>query len=164
MIREQVLTALVLTALAMGATVISCGLGSTLEPFDQVKIAGLPELDYCEIRTNPERYNGKVVRIRAKLSSFIHGLYFHDERCGVKSYEGLLDDNRTAVTFFEPKRSELYDTVERIRDPNVPREPVEVIAVGRFTRGYPTGQTDHISDRSSYHFELYLVEPTPSPD
>lgn len=158
---SHVQIALVVAAVfAVGASAISCGLvgSTTLEPFDQVKIAGLPELDYCEVRDNPGHYNGKVVKIKGRLSKFMHGLYFYDARCSVKSYEGLLDDHRTAVTFFDPKISELYNTIQGMIKPNVHGEPVDVIGIGRFTREYPTGHTDVISDRTSFHFELFSVE------
>ena len=85
-------------------------------------------------------------------------VFFYDERCGVKSYEELSDDHRTAVSFFEDKATELLGMLERIRNPNKWYEPVEIIAIGRFTRGYPAGKTDHISDRTSFHFELFSVE------
>ena len=129
------------------------------ERFDQVNLATLPELDYCELRTNPDHYHGKVVKIRGTLGGFMHGDFFYDERCGVKSYD-LLDDHRTAVTVFEHKRTEVFDTIERIRNPSKWWEPVDVIAIGRFTREYPTGHTDVISDRTSFHFELFSIEPS----
>ncbi len=35
----------------------------------------MPILAYCELASNPDKYNGKVVRLRAKLNGSKHGAF-----------------------------------------------------------------------------------------
>ena len=139
----------------MLAALLAC---SKIESFEEVNLAALPQLDYCELRNDPERYNGKIVRISAQIANFGHGYYFDDERCSEK-IENLLDDNRTAVELFQPLASDLHPALERMTGTGRSWEPKRVFAVGRFTRQYPTSHTDVMVDRTSFHFELYSIEP-----
>ncbi len=77
-------------------------------------------------------------------------------------YENLLDDNRTGVTFFGPRAAELHDDLKRAGIVCCYGKPTSVIAVGRFTREFPTYASDSMSDRTSFHFELFLLEPGPT--
>ncbi|HEX7176322.1 MAG TPA: hypothetical protein VF240_13750, partial [Pyrinomonadaceae bacterium] len=86
----------------------------------------LPVLSYCELVGNPERYNGKVVRVRAALRMSIHGLFLSDVTCD--RYEDY-----AAVAFDEPRGEELMDAFFGTDGPvRVGRGVVELIAVGRF--------------------------------
>src|SRR5918993_3197243 len=58
----------------------------------------LPVLAYCELVGNPERYDGKVVRVRAAMRMSIHGLFLSDVTCDRQ-------ENMTAVAL-PPKRTE----------------------------------------------------------
>lgn len=135
---------------------------SKAESFEEAGIATLPLSDYCELRHEPDRYGGKIVRISAQIGNFGHGYYFDDDRCNKKVYENLLDDDRTAVKFFEPRAAELSDALERAGFVCCYAKPTSVMAVGRFTREYPSSGSDHMLDRTSFHFELFLLEPAAS--
>src|SRR5687767_9926488 len=53
-----------------------------LAPGDDLSAsANLPILAYCELSNNPDRYSGKVVRVRATLGGSIHGILFYEETC-----------------------------------------------------------------------------------
>ena len=151
--------ALRLVAIAALTWLISCS--KHQESFDKVNISTLPRLDYCSLRNDPDRYDGRIVRISAQIGNFGHGYYFDDKRCSEKVYEDLLDDNRTAVRLFESRATELQDTLERITN-GVGRnhKPTSVLVAGRFTRRYPASHTDLMSDRTSFHFEIFSIEPT----
>jgi hypothetical protein len=132
---------------------------SKAERFEEIDIAKLPQIDYCELRDSPDRYDGKIVKIRAQIANFGHGDYFDDERCSRKVYENLRDDDRTAVRYYEPHAAKLRDALKQAGLVCCLGDPTSIIAIGRFTREYPAGGSDLMSDRTSFHFELYSVEP-----
>lgn len=146
-------TLLATTALTV---LIAC---TRAERFEEIDIATLPHLDYCELRKAPTQYDGKIVRINARIANFGHGDYFDDGRCGKKVYENLLDDDKTAVTYFAPRVEELDEALKRLGFVCCDATPLSVIAVGRFTRKYPTSASDIMTDRTSFHFELFSIEP-----
>lgn len=129
---------------------------SKAERFEEIDTAKLPQMDYCEMRNSADRCDGKIVRIHAQIANFGHGYYFDDERCSKKVYEDLLDDDKTAVKFLEPRADELSDALRRV---GFDAKPTSVMAVGRFTREYPTGAgSDHMLHRTSFKFEIFSVE------
>ena len=129
------------------------------ESFEEIEIAKLPQIDYCELRNSPDRYDGRIVRIGAQIGNFGHGYYFDDERCNKKVHENLLDDDKTAVQFYGPQADNVSDALERTGLVCCYSEPTSIIAVGRFTREYPSSGSDRMPDRTSFHFELFSVEP-----
>lgn len=128
----------------------------SMESFDDADIASLPIINYCDVRNSPWKYDGKIVKIRAKINDFMHGTFLEDLSCADKSYEDLLDDSRTAVTFYKPKRDEIREKYKELKGHT--RNPAEVIAVGRFIHEYPERSDDSISQRTSFHFELFSLE------
>src|SRR5215207_8756821 len=44
-----------------------------------------PELDYCELADNPEKYNDKIVRLKADLFISTEGSWFADPKCGINN-------------------------------------------------------------------------------
>ncbi len=132
----------------------------SMESFDDVDIAGLPIINYCDVRNSPGKYDGEIVKMRAKIGDLVHGVFLGDLSCDGKFYEDLSDDSRTAVTFYKPKRDEIWEKYKELKGQT--RKPADVIAVGRFTHEYPERSDDSISQRTSFHFELFSLEP-PAP-
>jgi hypothetical protein len=160
--RQRLAAGLILAAVLIGGNLIyALFIRTALEEFHNVDTARLPELDYCEVKNNPRLYNGKIIRIRAPLGQYMHGVFFADPGCANKYYEELLDHGRTALAFFEPKRTELWKSSTEILKARQSRNAVPVIAVGRFEWKHPKGTSDAIEDRTSFHFELYSIQPAP---
>ena len=112
----------------------------------------LPVLAYCELVGNPERYDGKIVRVRATLRMSIHGLFLSDVTCD--RYE-----NYAAVDFHEPRRKELVNTFFGPDNPTLDRPgPVELIAIGRFEKVFPSRVYDSLLDNAPLRFEMMRVE------
>ncbi|HEX8249531.1 MAG TPA: hypothetical protein VF599_15245 [Pyrinomonadaceae bacterium] len=44
--------------------------------------ADLPILSFCELANNPEKYDGKIVRLNATLTFGLEGSWFSDSNCG----------------------------------------------------------------------------------
>jgi len=121
--------------------------------------SNLPILDYCELANNPERYSGKVVRVRARLSGFIHGRLFYDENCAGA-------DSRTAVSYHPPTAEEITHILNRARGSDNPMnwlEPVNIIAIGKFEKVTPSNESDTIYDTASLQFEIIRVEKASKP-
>lgn len=108
-------------------------------------------LAYCELVTNPERYDGQVVRVRATIRMSIHGLFLGDGTCSRQ-------ENYTAVDFHEAQRPELLDTFFGPDSPMRAGPRVELIAVGRFEKVVPSGASDSLLDTAPLRFEIMRVE------
>jgi len=108
----------------------------------------LPILAYCELVNNPDRYSGKVVRIRATLGGFIHGILFYEENCPGQTAVAIPQSNdevRRALT--EAAGSEYFGHV-----------PLNLIVVGKFEKVTPSNESDLIWHTSPLHFEIMRVE------
>ena len=124
-----------------------------VELYDKVNLAEIPFVEYCDLRNNPRKYNGKIIRINARLNWFMHGYFLADENC---SGEG--DSARTAIDVYEPKRDLLWETLKQFKESGKMWKPVKIIAVGRFSYKNWIGGSDHIQDRTPLQFEIYEIE------
>jgi hypothetical protein len=145
----------VLLAFGFGimATVVWVYYNPPVESYEEVIFADLPVVEYCDLKNNPRKYNGKIVRVKARLNWYMHGYFLADANCSAGS-----GDARAAITFYEPKREEIYKDVENFRERNKLWEPVKITAVGRFKYEKPRGLSDGIEDITSLHFEIYQIE------
>lgn len=127
------------------------------ESFEEVDISALQTIEYCELRNDPGKYSGKVVRVNAEMYSFMHGLFLYDERCGNKTFYNFSDDHRTAISYYEAKRDEIWNFLTPLK-PFDYKFRFKITAVGRFVKRRPKGFTDSIEDRTSFHFEIFEIE------
>jgi hypothetical protein len=113
----------------------------------------LPILAYCEIANNPAKYDGKIVRVSARLLFMIHGYFFLDKNC----YGG---DKQTAVRYEAEFDDEMLRKVakEAGDEEFIPGRFPDIIAVGRFTRVTPTRESDSMWDNSELRFEILKIE------
>lgn len=86
-----------------------------IESFDDVDTASLPLINYCDVRNSPGKYDGKIVKMQAKINDFMQGVFLEDLSCADKYYEDLLDDSRTAVTFYKPKSDETWEKFKELK-------------------------------------------------
>lgn len=129
-----------------------------LEPFDNGKISTLQVVPYCEVKQNPTKYDGKLVKIDARLFWFMHGYFLQDQACSEAIDAKYLDSSRTAILFAEIRGDELHQQLRAFHSPGKLFTPVRIIAVGRFTFRSPGGYSDSINDRTPFHFELFSIE------
>lgn len=127
------------------------------ELFGEVDLSTLQTNEHCDLRNDPGKYSGKVVRVNAAMYWFMHGLFLYDERCGNKASNNFSDDHRTAISYYEPKSDEIMNFLAPFK-PFDHRFRYKIIAVGRFVKRRPTGFTDIIHDRTSFHFEVFEIE------
>ena len=108
-----------------------------------------PILAYCELANNPERYDGKVVRVSARLWFIMHGYSFQDKNCAG-------DAKQTGVVITSPAMEQI---AKHLGTPeyNVWDLP-EIIAVGKFTRVEPSRESDSVVDNTYLRFEVIRVE------
>jgi hypothetical protein len=114
--------------------------------------ADLPIIAYCELANNPDKYNGKVVRVSARLSGFIHGILFYDQNCASAN-------NGTAVAFHPSVVEEIRRTLTEAADSDAYGfVPLNLIVVGKFEKVTPSHESDLFWDTASQHFEIMRVE------
>lgn len=111
-------------------------------------------LPYCELANNPEKYDGKIVRVKAKLWFMIHGYSFLNKNC-----EG--ERKQTAVIFPDNELGvEIRNKI--VKDVGLteynPWNFPDIIAVGKFTRVEPSRKSDSLSANTYLHFEILDVE------
>ena len=124
---------------------------ASAEPYKADSNGALPILAYCELATNPEKYNGQTVRVSARLSGFIHGILFYNPNCpGV--------DTRAAVSYNPDHSAEIELVLTQARGSDNWFEPVDIIATGKFKKVTPTNESDTIYDTASLQFEIILIE------
>lgn len=108
-------------------------------------------LPYCELANNPEKYSGQIVRVRARLSGFIHGMLFHDPNCSRV-------DTQSAVFYDPGHKEEIKRDLKQARGSDNWLEPLDIIAVGTFWKVNPSNETDTIYDTASLRFEIIRIE------
>lgn len=113
-----------------------------------------PILAYCELANNPEKYDGKIVRVRARLWFMIHGYSFLSKYCDGEA-------KQTAVIFPDDKRGlEIENKIAKdigLTEYN-PWSFPEIIAIGKFSRVEPSRKGDLMTDNTYLHFEILEVE------
>lgn len=115
---------------------------------DPAASADLPILAYCELVNNLDRYDGKVVRIGARLGGFIHGILFYDENC----------PSQTAVAFPQAAENVRRALIEAAGSQWYGHVPLDLIVGGRFKKVTPSHESDAIRDTASLRFEIMRVE------
>lgn len=115
---------------------------------DLFSLNGKKVFSECDLRQNPEVFNGKILRIKTNYGFMIHGSYFSDsEKCvGVKNsiHEAI------SVGFQSKKDFDYIDKMNEI--------PISIIAVGKFSVKTPTHQSDTIYDNTPFDFEIISLE------
>ena len=110
----------------------------------------LPILAYCELATNRDKYNGQLVRVGTRLIGFIHGIEFYDPNCP--------GDTQAAVIFDPQHQDEVERDLKQARGSDNWLEPLDIIAVGRFKKVTPSGESDAIYSTASLRFEIVRIE------
>lgn len=120
----------------------------------------LPALDYCEVRNNPDKYDGKIIRLKASVHSGVEGEYIYDERCpGDESNRTYYD--ATAALIYLDKQDQKKVTDVRIKRNLKPwTDPVQIIAVGKFRKNEPTGNDSGYDKNAVYHFIIISLDST----
>jgi hypothetical protein len=124
-----------------------------IESYEEVNFTRIPTVEYCDLRNDPRRYDGKIVRLNTKLNWFMHGYFLSDNNCS-----GVGDEARTSISFYQPNAEEIGNLINQFREPQKRWETVDMIAVGRFKYESPRNYSDGIEDRTSLHFEIYKIE------
>ena len=86
--------------------------------------AELPVLTFCELAKNPEKYDGRTVRLSAELSIGLEGSWFSDAACGA--------DNTAIIS---TENNEVWKAIGKARERGK-REPsdteINLTVVGKF--------------------------------
>lgn len=84
----------------------------------------------------------------------MHGDYFADQNCATAD-----EGSRIAIGLYEPKMDELGKQILGFHDPQrIGFEPVDMVAVGRFTYKNFIGSHDGLDERTHLQFEIHTIE------
>lgn len=129
---------------------------------DETIPENVPTLSYCELISNAEKYDGKVVRVKAELHWFIHGYFFDDPNCAVPKEdesEAMSYSGRTAVLLNAENAENINQRIKEAAGTAYVRKPADVVAVGRFKKIVRCSTcSDSIEDRTPYHFKVVELE------
>ncbi len=107
----------------------------------------LPSLNFCELTNNPEKYDGKTVRLSARLSIGLEGSWFSDSSCGA--------DNTAIIS---AQNKEVWKAIEKARE-RKNKEPsdtqVNLTVVGEFKN---TVYKDWCCLTAPFQFKISTVE------
>ncbi|HEY0051083.1 MAG TPA: hypothetical protein VGB68_17450 [Pyrinomonadaceae bacterium] len=107
----------------------------------------------CEIRKNPERFNGKLLRIKARYNFMMHGALLESSaECGLSRSI----DEAISIGFRSEKDYEIIRNLQAL--------PVDIIAVGEFSASAPSRESDSIRDRTPYRFTGFCLEEAKAAD
>lgn len=110
----------------------------------------LPAVTYCKLVSDPEKYNGKIVRLTARLTSGKHGLLFMDADCS--------DVEQAAVIFNPQNREEIKRNYLEVGKSGTFSEDLDLITVGRFRKVIPSFASDALVNTASLQFEIMHIE------
>ncbi len=118
----------------------------------------LPVLNYCELRNNPDKYDGKIVRLNTDILSGNHGEYIYDVNCPadekIKDYYAA-----TAAFMYIDRREQKKVTDIRIARSAKPwTDPVNVVTVGKFRKNEFTRNDSGMDRNAEFHFMVISLE------
>ncbi len=116
---------------------------------DENVLSNLPVLNYCELVNNNEKYNGKIVRLRATINFGLEGSWFSDAACS-----GGID----SAAMISSKNDKVWRTIEQARGSEDLLQAVDLIVVGKFSNVV----YDYGGLKTPFQFEIIRVEKTPN--
>lgn len=90
----------------------------------------IPNADFCELAANPEKYDGKIVRLSAKLLMGLEGAWFSDAKCGADNAAVVSSENKDVWKAIERVREE-KDKILKENERQL-RNEVNLTVVGKF--------------------------------
>ena len=105
-----------------------------------------PIISYCELASNSERYNGKIMRVRARLVAGKHGLLLLDSNC-------LENTEQAAVFYSSQNKDEIEKRLGRGFDVDF-----NIVAVGSLKKVVPSNRSDSKMDTAKLQVEIEKIE------
>jgi len=138
---------LLVLVVAMVAALCGCNRNNIVSQ----KIApSLPDVAFCDAVAKPAEFDGQMIRLHANFSRGKHGATVGDSKC-------IKADNITWVKLSAAKWDELSRAAETAYGvKNV--GAFDLVAVGKFSRNRPSGESDSLEDTAPFQFELLSVE------
>lgn len=124
----QIVFTFVILQLSITVMLINSGCGFYKSEKSEIrteqKSENSPLLNFCELTKNPENYDGKIVRLKAKLTFGLEGAWFSDANCGIDK-----------AAFVESTDKNLWASIEKLRrqnDGKILLNEIELNVVGKF--------------------------------
>ena len=105
----------------------------------------------CQLIAKPEAYEGKLVRVRVVYWFGLHGPTIADRSCQPTR------DTITWISLTPAMRDEVGRATESAYGKKV-SGPLDMVAIGKFSRNNPLGLSDRWEDTAAYKFEVMQIE------
>lgn len=143
-------------------TVVSCS-AQTSESINNNNQEDLHVLEYCELVNNPDKYDGKIVRLKAEIKGGQHGDHLYDDRCPADESIYAYYDATAAVIY---KSKEDATKIREIRDKRIENknsqqlwvDPVNVRVIGIFRKNTPSKKDSDYERNATSHFLINSIE------
>lgn len=118
----------------------------------------LPIRNFCEVRNNPDNYDGEIIRLRAGINTGNHGDYLYDERCPADEKIKDYYDATAAVMYADWREREKVANTRNARKSKPFTAPVSVVAVGKFRKNEPVKNDSGLNGNAVFHFAVISLE------
>lgn len=120
----------------------------------------LPVLSYCEVSENPDKYDGKIIRLKTMiLGSLHHGEYIsagYNCRGDIKMIGN--SETTAALLYIDSFEQKKVSDIRSQRKNTAWSDPLTFVGVGKFSKNEPEKDTDSIKDNSPYHFTIISID------
>lgn len=121
----------------------------------------LPVLEYCDLKNNPDKYDGKIVRLNAEIKAGQHGEHLYDPQCPADESIKTYYDATAAVIFANQSDRDKITEIRENRNPKLWTEPINVIVIGEFKKNKPTEKDSGYDRNAVFHFVINSIESFP---
>lgn len=105
----------------------------------------------CQVRKDPNRFNGKVIRLSGTYELDTHGPFISSDSCELPY--------NIDVMISIDMSPEDEDYIRKLnRDQKLGSEPIDITVVGLFTVAEPSHMSDRMSDRTPFHLSISCLE------
>ena len=131
---------------------------------NKILFAGLPILNYCELRNNADKYDGKIIRLQTEVNTGNHGEFLYDARCPGDEKITTYADATAAVMYIDWLEQRKTTSIRNGRRTKPWTDPVGVIAVGKFRKNEPMKGESALDRSAVFHFTVISLEVIPESD
>lgn len=148
--------------LILSFAIISSCSKQTAVTSDDNNFEKLPVLQYCDLRNDPDKYDGKIVCIKTGINGGQHGEYLSSWQCPADEPNPAYYD--AAAVIYENKED--WNKIKQIRERRIENknsrsqytDPVYVTMIGLFKKNTSTGKDSSYERSAAFHFIVKSIE------
>lgn len=91
----------------------------------------IPNPEYCDLVANPEKYDGKIIRLSAKLYMGLEGSWFYDAKCSINNGAVISSENKDVWRAIDEQTKKQNDKTLKENEGRL-RNEIYLTVVGKF--------------------------------